>query len=78
MARSEDSVHVVVVRLWSEPAEDPNTAPEWRGEARHVPSGRTTYFRHFDGVVLAIRKLCEGFGEPAEGHDETLGDHDET
>ncbi len=64
-SRDESSVCVLVVRLWLEPSEEVERNQEWRGDVRHVRLGKTTYFRHQDGVVGAIRRLCSQLGEAA-------------
>lgn len=69
MAQDEASACVLVVRLWQEPLDEPEGAREWRGEVKHVLTGRVVYFRHHEGLVGAIRKLCGGQVNPPPGRE---------
>ena len=54
----ESAVQVFVVRLWLEPSDESGSEPEWRGEVKHVMTGRILYFRHQHGIVEVLSKLC--------------------
>jgi hypothetical protein len=51
MTKPTSDVITLVVRLWFEKSEVEPTASEWRGQLKHVPTGRVAHFRGLDGMV---------------------------
>lgn len=57
-----------ILRLWLEKDDAGHAPGEWRGELKHVPSGRSAYFRTFDGIAGALHRLLhEVEQESAQG-----------
>lgn len=53
-----------ILRVWLERDDASSTDGEWRGELKHVPSGRSAYFRTLQGLPPVLRRLLE---DPAPG-----------
>jgi hypothetical protein len=65
-----------VLRVWLE-RDDAASAPgEWRGELKHVPSGRSAYFRTLEGLPPVLLRLLDGTrdAEAAPAPDAPRGD----
>lgn len=59
MSSHDRRAHTFIVRVWFEPQEGQQLPGEWRGEAKHVPSGRTAYFRRLESVGGVLVRLME-------------------
>ncbi len=46
-----------LVRLWSEDLGEGEH--EWRGKALNIANGEASYFRDWQGLVLALQKILE-------------------
>lgn len=56
-----------ILRVWLE-RDDTSALPgEWRGELKHVPSGRAAYFRTLEGLPPVLRRLLESTPEGTAG-----------
>jgi hypothetical protein len=55
-----------VLRVWLERDDASSLPGEWRGELKHVSSGRSAYFRTLEGLPPVLRRLLDGTAR-AEG-----------
>jgi hypothetical protein len=46
--------------IWIWPEEVGDNQIEWRGQAQHISSGRTCYFRDWQSVTLFMEKSLSG------------------
>ena len=53
-----------VVRIWREPREIENAAPQWRGLIEHVLSGARSYLGDIDGIAGFIAPYLAQMGVP--------------
>lgn len=58
MVRSGDE-HVFIVRLWREHREIAGAPEQWRGRAKHMPSGDVRYFEDFDSLSRFMGSYVE-------------------
>jgi hypothetical protein len=49
--------HIFTVRIWGEDQGEGRT--EWRGQAKHVPSGATVYFRSWEALTKFLVDTLE-------------------
>jgi hypothetical protein len=58
MTRNPPQTCTVIIRMWLEPREGAGEA-EWRGEIKHVATGRTIYFRHLHSLPGKLRQFLD-------------------
>lgn len=54
--RPHERSHLFTVRLWSESLGENHF--EWRGQVRHVPSGRTCAFRDWSALEAFLQEAA--------------------
>ncbi len=59
MTSDPPAAQTFILRVWLE-RDDASLLPgEWRGELKHVPSGRAAYFRTLEGLPPVLHRLLE-------------------
>lgn len=59
MTSHPPAAQTFIVRVWVEPGDAASQAGEWRGELKHVPSGRSAYFRTLEGLTPVLQRMLE-------------------
>ena len=58
----EEKTHSFIVRVWLEPREIEGAPPQWRGEIKHVSSGKQTYIKNLDEITDFITPYLKEMG----------------
>jgi hypothetical protein len=58
----EEKTHSFIVRIWIEPREIEGAPPHWRGEIKHVPSGKQIYLRNLAEITSFVADYLEEMG----------------
>ena len=54
---TSDATQSFVLRVWRESGQ--HGEAEWRGELRHVPTGRSAFFRTLEALPALVRRQAE-------------------
>ena len=57
-----EKTHSFIVRIWLEPREIEGAPPQWRGEVKHVASGKQIYLRNLAEITSFIVPYLEEIG----------------
>lgn len=63
MALIGDRSASFIVRIWREPREPRQLAPEWRGSIEHVGSHRKVFFRRLEDIADFVRPFLKRLEE---------------
>jgi hypothetical protein len=57
MSSFDPRSHTFIIRIWVEPREIEGTPVQWRGEIKHVPSGKTVFFQRLETLPERLEHL---------------------
>ena len=63
MASPGAETYAFILRIWQEPREIENAAPEWRAMIEHVQTGKRRYLSLGQGSRPSTNQLCALIGQ---------------
>jgi hypothetical protein len=62
MNSRKEKTHSFIVRVWLESREIKGALPQWRGEVKHVTSGKQIYLKNLTDITSFITPYLEEMG----------------
>lgn len=58
----ESNTYIFIVKIWSEEVIDSENETLWRGEVKHVPSGKRHYFGSTEQFLAILQTYLKDIG----------------